>query len=367
MPAAGNSRGVLFRMSELTEAKQRLGRFAEAEAARSPLYSHLAASAATDDDVAGLLTAAAEPDPALLLAAAHRLLQADPIHPLTRYYPTLGGFDGVDSQTWPLFRRFLLEHVEAARELIGTRVPRNNEVQRAAVLYPAIAIPAKRAAGPIALLEVGCAGGLLLGLDRFAYRYQCDGGEQFAAGPAKAAVGLHCAVEGAGFRKPPKKLAVDARIGLDPAPIDVGDEDELAWLEACVPADQPERVRLLRTASAALRKQPPELVTGDAVEELAPTAARVPAELPLVVVTSHALCQLDERRRADFVSALGELAGGRPLSWVANEPTGGGLELVLPAASQGAYTLAVTHWKGGEPVAEELAHTDSRGQRMSWL
>ena len=61
------------------ETVPKLRRFAEYEAAEtSPLYSHLAGKAATDDDVAALLTVASGNDahPTLLFAAAHRLLQA---------------------------------------------------------------------------------------------------------------------------------------------------------------------------------------------------------------------------------------------------------------------------------------------------
>src|SRR4051812_13548931 len=132
----------------LDEIKRGLRAFAAGQAAGvSPLYEHLAERAADDDEVAGLLAPAAEP--ALLLAAAHRLVQADPVHPLSRYYPSLGGFDGVDSGTWPTFREFLLERADRARELIGARRIETNEVGRATGLYPAVAKAAKEAGGTI--------------------------------------------------------------------------------------------------------------------------------------------------------------------------------------------------------------------------
>ncbi|WP_179956777.1 DUF2332 domain-containing protein [Amycolatopsis anabasis] len=365
---------------ELDEVKRRLRRFAEREArGNSPLYDHLASRAADDDEIAGLLTHAAPEDARanLLLAVAHRLIQADPIHPLSRYYPSLGGFDGVDSETWPLFRSFLLERADQARELIGTRFTQTNEVRRAALLYPGVALAAKDAGGKVGLLEAGCSAGLLLGLDKYGYRYQCDGGEQLAVGPAKAAVGLHCALElapGATVPKLPKKLAVAAKVGLDRAPVDADDEDELAWLEACVWADQVDRIRLLRTAAAAQRKDPPEFVTGDAVDDLAAAAARVPAELPLVVLTSHALVYLPERRRADFVAALGDIAADRPLWWVSQGPYQAGLAYVLPGrddlrteAGEPPCVLGLAHWSGGSIQARALARTDPHGQRMTWL
>lgn len=365
-------------MADLAEVKRRLSRFADEVAGSSPLYAHLAAQAAADDEVAALLTAAPDEEarPTLLLAAAHRLIQADPIHPLSRYYPTLGGSDGADAETWPMFRTFLLERAQAARGLIATRKVQTNDVQRAAPLYPAVAMAAKQAGSSVALLEVGCGAGLLLGLDRFGYRYQCDGGEQFAAGPAKTPVGLHCAVvnaPGARFAKPPKKLVVGARVGLDADPVDADDEDELAWLEACIWADHPERARLLRTAAAAQRKSPPELVRGDAVDDLAAALDRLPGDLPLVVITSHTLPSLPEERGAAFVAALARLAASRPLWWVSEEPYESAVALLAPGQDElsfertGGCVLGLTRWSGGVAAVRVLAKTDVHGTRMTWL
>ena len=365
-------------MVQLDEVKRRLRVFAADQAAEvSPLYQHLAEHAAEDDDVAGLLTAAPSDavDPELLLAAAHRLVQAEPVHPLFRYYPSLGGADGVDEGTWPTFREFLLERADKARAIIESRHVVSNEVSRAAGLYPAVAAAAKQAGGKVALLEVGCCAGLLLGMDKFGYRYQCDGGEQLTAGPAKTPVGLHCALElgeGAKLPKPPKKLALGAKIGLDVEPVDVSDEDELAWLEACVWADQFDRIKLLRAAAAAQRKDAPELIAGDAVDDLGAAAVHA-GDLPLVVITSRVVGHLDDRG-ADFVAALAKLGADRPVWWVSDEPYEAALAHVLPGRDElsfrdgtGACTLGLAHWRDGAVEARALALTSKYGQRMTWL
>jgi hypothetical protein len=365
-------------VTPVEQAQRRLRRFAAHEAAGvSPLYEHLALAAAEDPEVAALLTAA-PPEfahPTLLFAVAHRLVQAEPWIELADYYPSLGGTSGPDGRTWSLFRAFLLERADRVRELVATRTTQTNEVRRAAVLYPAVALAA--AGGKIGLLEVGCSGGLLLGLDRYGYRYQTEQADQLVVGPAKAAVVLHCALElgpGAALPKLPKKLAVAARVGLDRAPVDLADEDELAWLEACVWADQPERIRLLRAGAAAQRRDPPELVTGDAVTDLAAAADRVPAELPLVVLTSNVLGYLESDRRAEFLAALVELAARRPLWWVSHEGYEVALERVLPGRDDLRFdgvtahgVVGVTRWRDGEPEARALARTALHGQRLEWL
>ncbi|HEX7661391.1 MAG TPA: DUF2332 domain-containing protein [Pseudonocardiaceae bacterium] len=367
--------------TSLDVVKDRLRTFADSAVGESPLYTHLASCAAEDADVAELLTPTDPDDPRavlLFLAAAHRLVLADPVCELSQYYPSVGGECGVDAKTWPLFRSFVLDRTERIRELITSHIAQPNEVRRAAALYPAVALAAKQARGPIGLLEVGTSAGLLLGMDRYAYRYQLPTGEQMAVGPAKAALVLHTLLEPAksGGKPPamPRKLNVAARVGLDQRPVDLRDEDQLAWLEACVWADQPERLRLLNMAAAAQAKQPPELLTGDAVDDLLTAAEHIPAELPLVVFDSHAIACLPPRRRPDFVATVAELAKHRPLWWISLEDYESALVQVLPErpdlrwrGGSRCAVLALTRWIDGTPEATVLAQTSTYGDRIKWL
>lgn len=369
----------------LDVVRRRLRLFAEHEApGESPLYAHLAHRAAEDDEVAGLLTVA-EPGQAratLLMAAAHRLVLAEPVCELAYYYPSVGGEYGVDEKTWPTFRAFVLDRADRMRQLISTHSTQTNEVRRAALLFPAVAIAAKEAGGPIALLELGTSGGLLLGLDRYGYRYQFDGGDQVSAGPTKASLVLTSAfglAEGAVRPKLPRKVAVAAKVGIDHRPVDLEDEDQLAWLEACIWADQPERVRLLNMAAAAQRADRPELVRGDLLDDLGTAIDRVPPDLPLVVFNSHVLPYLPAEKRSALVERLAELAAARPLWWISQEVYQAGLNLVLPGRDDLAFdpkaavptallsTLGIVRWRDGEPVAHALARTAPHGERLEWL
>lgn len=361
--------------------QHRLRTFASTAAARvSPLYAHLAEAAADDVEVAGLLTAAEDQfaTPTLLFAAAQRMLQAEPFHELTNYYATLGGAYGVDAGTWPMWRSFVLQRAEKTRELIATHTTQTNEVRRAAQVYPAVALAAREARGPVALLEVGCSAGLLLGLDRYSYRYQVEQAGQVTGGPAKAPLGLHCALHlGPGATVPdiPRKLSVGARIGLDRSPVDLADEDAAAWLEACIWADQPDRTRLFLAAAALQRRDPPELVVGDAVDDLAATVDRLPAGMPVVVLTSLALLYLPDPRRREFIAALAGVAAGRPLWWVSHEEYRAAMSYLVPGradlvAGPGEPSFGVVglvNWVGGEPVARALATSSWHGERLRWL
>ncbi|OLF16424.1 DUF2332 domain-containing protein [Actinophytocola xanthii] len=365
----------------LEDVRDRLRTFAGQHAATiSPLYSHLAAHAADDDEVAGLLTATTSEhaDPTLLFAAVQRVLQSEPFHELTNYYPSLGGSYGPDNGTWPLFRSFVLERLDRVRDLIATRVTQTNEVRRAALLYPAVAMAARQARAPVALLEVGTSAGLLLGLGTYSYRYQTQQAGQLVAGPTRSPVGLHCALAvapGATLPTIPKKIAVATRIGLDAEPVDLADEEQYAWLEACIWPDQPERLRLFGAAAAALRKSPPDLVAGDAVDDLAAVADRIPPDEPIVVLTSNVLWLLDETRRAAFVAELAAIAARRPVWWVSQEGYRAALAPLLPDRAdlepppEGPTfgVLGLVHWSDGTPQATALARTAWHGERMEWL
>ncbi|WP_157232877.1 DUF2332 domain-containing protein [Kibdelosporangium phytohabitans] len=368
-------------MASLELAKARLTSFAVHEAAGiSPLYELLAGRAKDDDEVAALLAAAPEnfAHGTLFFAAAQRLVQAEPWIELASYYLTMGGSFGPDERVWPLFREFVLDRADRMRELISTRTTQTNEVRRAAPMFPAIAQAAKEAAkvskGPIGLLDVGTSAGLLLGVDRYGFRYQNEAGEQVNAGPAKTPLVLTCAASGKPLPRLPKKLAVGAKVGLDRRPIDLRDEEELAWLEACVWADQPERSRTLRVAAEMQEKDRPTLVAGDAVDDLAAAAAQVPAELPLVVLTSHVLPYMSDDRRQEFVAAVAALAATRPLWWVSQEHYLAAMTYLVPGRKEfedhpkeNWGLLGLVRWESGKPDARLLGRTGAHGQSLSWL
>jgi hypothetical protein len=364
-------------MSSLELAKARLTNFAVNEAAGiSPLYELLGTHAKDDDEVAALLAAAPEnfAHGTLFFAAAQRLVQSEPWIELANYYLTMGGSFGPDERVWPLFREFVLDRADKMRELISTRTTQTNEVRRVATMFPAIAQAAKEAKGPIGLLEVGTSAGLLLGVDRYGYRYTNEAGEQVNAGPAKTQLVLTCAVSGSPLPRLPKKLVVGAKVGLDRRPIDLRDEEELAWLEACVWADQPERSRRLRVAAEMQEKDRPTLVAGDAIEGLADAVAAVPAELPLVVLTSHVLPYISDARGQELVAALADVAATRPLWWVSQEHYMAAMTYLVPGRTDFEDSfreirgvLGLVRWDSGRPETRLLGRTGAHGQTLTWL
>jgi hypothetical protein len=220
----------------------------------------------------------------------------------------LGGM-GTD---FAAFRLFVLDRRDEVVGLLIRRRTQTNEVGRCAILLPVLA----RLEGPLALVEVGASAGLCLLLDRYRYRY----GDRFVGDPSASPL-LEC--EAIGPVPTPKHVPdVVWRRGIDVAPVDVTDDDAVRWLEACVwadqterIADQTERIARLRAAVEVARREPPVVEQGDALERTAEVVSQAPAGTTIVVFHSALMPYLTEGARREFE----ELVSGLPVTWVSNE------------------------------------------------
>ncbi len=312
----------------MTEAiAKQYRRFAETEA--SPLYEALALGVASDADILAFLAElpVAKQQPNLLLAAVRFVcgVQTNPDD----------------------FRTALFARKEAVRGEILKRRTQTNEPARCAVLLPALS----RLSGPLALIEVGASAGLCLLPDRYGYAY--DGHAPFGPEPR-----FVCAADAA-TPVPTAHPAIIWRAGLDLNPLDVRDDDDMAWLEALVWPDQPERAARLRAAIAVARADPPRIVAGDLLTSLSGLAAEAPKDATLVVFHTAVLAYVaDLEARVRFSRAMHDLDA----VWISNEAP-----FVFPDIAakltgpvrRGAFLLAVN----GEPTA----WTDPHGAWIEWI
>lgn len=250
---------------------------------------------------------------------------------------------------WDEARGWLVEEWPRVAAIARERRTQTNEAGRCAPLLAALA----RIPGPLALIEVGASAGLCLGVDRYAYRF----GDGPVVGEGEPV--LRCATTGDGAA-PTALPEIVWRRGIDLAPLSLDDADDIAWLEALLPPDRPERLVRLRAASARLREDPPQLVAGDALEALPGLAAAAPAGATLVIVSLGTLVYLPPAARSALVALVPRL-GAR---LVTLEPVGALPEVAARLASLTApeptpFVLAVD----GEPLAYASAH----GDRLSWL
>lgn len=344
-------------------------------AARSPLYERLALGASQDPDVLSLLepAAPAQRRPTLLLAAVHRLLLAGHAgEPLARFYPSVTEGPLPAEDPWPVFREFCMEQAGRLRELVAGANTQINEVARCGALMPAVALAQRQlGGGPIALLDVGASAGLHLLLDRYLYRY----GPYGQVGDPGSGVVIETDVEGdlPPF-VPPRLPEIGWRAGLDSAPVDLNDPDQLLWLRAMVWPDADRAMRRLDQAIALARRQPVTVYRTDATELAEFVAEQVPGDLGLVIMHATLLTYLSPDQIADLGRQLNEIATKRGrLARVALEAgqslqLPGGIPAVGPddVAAHTRFTLALSSWSDDSGEDVRLAHAGTYGQTIAW-
>ena len=110
-----------------------------------------------------------------------------------------------------------------------------------------------------------------------------------------------CRASGGDAAVPRAHPAVVWRAGLDLNPLDVRDDDDMAWLETLVWPDQPTALARLRAAIAVARADPPRIVAGDLLSSLPALAAEAPPDATLVVFHTAVLAYVaDPEARAEF-------------------------------------------------------------------
>ena len=288
-----------------SELRRHFENFSTTSIPRAPLYSRLSLVIAADPSLYRLLLNApvTQRIPVLLLACVHELVLEDPDHELAEWYPNLTADHRrpTDRDLAPAFKAFVATHHERLAHLLATRTTQTNEVGRCGSFVPALGLLGGEL-GALGLLDVGTSGGLNLLLDRYAYTYRAtDGPAIELGGPSTVAI----AVDTTGDVPVPTSMpAIVARCGIDQRPIDVTDDDEAHWLEACVWPDQADRFHRLVAAIEIARERPPEILAGDAVASLGSAIERVGAEAHPVVTNSWVLNYLTSEQRVAYLREL---------------------------------------------------------------
>lgn len=256
-------------------------------------------------------------------------------------------------------REVLLSQWESVRGTILVRSTQTNEVGRLATLLPAF-VSAAGETQPLALLEVGASAGLNLYPERFRYLWRRTGGSTYSLGE-----GLELTCEVNGEPSLPDRLpTVTWRGGVDLHPLDVTDEDAMAWLTNLVWPEQDERRERLGHAIEIAASEPPTLVQGDLIEALPglldEVAEAVPEAIP-VVFHSAVIAYLEPPRRREFHELMTSLTADGRCHWVSNEAAN-----VLPeVAVTGPRTDLIGFTLGVDGQAVGIAH--GHGRQLHWF
>ena len=332
-------------------------RFADYEAhGDSPLYESLARCVAGDDDLLRLAATVPDDQPApnLFLAAVQYLLFERPHDPLASYFESLADSPrSPDDDLTEVFREFCLTHQQELAELLSTRRVQTNLVRRSAILLPVFEYLSRQGEPtPLGLVDIGTSAGLNLLWDKYAYEY----GEYGSFGRPDSPVRIRCGVLGTATPPFPETMPpVGTRLGIDLNPIDVRNEDDARWLRALVWPELEERRRLTEAAISVVRESPPDLIEGDAIEELTTACERVPSAERVCLVNTHTLYQFTPDQQLAFTEQVEEIGQDRDLFWIWCEPGNEKSEVRL------------TTFDDGEESTELLAYHDNHGRWIEWL
>lgn len=235
----------------------------------------------------------------------------------------------------------LRAEAEFVHDWIATERVQTNEVRRCWWLLPCFLEVARRTGCDVFdCVELGCSGGLNLIWDRYGYTY--------ANGSWGASCNLQLAGEERGRPVPLSAVPrVRSRIGVDLDPPDLRTDEGVRLLKAFVWADQADRLARIDAAVATWRKDPPEIVTADLVDELPRLLARKRDDAVLLVWETAAFSYLSPERREQAKASNADA----PCVFVRTAEPGDG--------SRDYYGLYVD--------ADEVAHADFHGEWIEWL
>lgn len=245
------------------------------------------------------------------------------------------------------------EHTDAIAEVMLTRTTQTNEPGRCAVLLPSLA----RIEGPLDLLEVGASAGLCLLPDFYGY----DWGRNRLAPPARSGLDaplFQCHVTH-NTPLPVRHPEIVWRAGLDLNPLDVSNDEDVAWLETLVWPEHHERLARLRKALGIVRAERPRIVAGDLRQDVHALIAEAPGDATVVVFHTAVLSYVADQSDRDAFGAA--MADDPRVTWLSNESPRTFPRFAEAAAPvpEDMFLLAVE----GRP----RAWTGPHGQEIRWI
>jgi hypothetical protein len=253
---------------------------------------------------------------------------------------------------------------------MSTGGTQTNDVRRSAALAIGLHYLQTQASKPLVLIELGASAGLLLLFDR--YRINVGG---HLLGPAESPVNVPVAADKRmEALLPPVMPHVADRLGVDIAPVDLGDVAQVRWLEAFVwPEAHDDRARL-RAAVAIARTDPPPVVQGDAVTGLTAILDSINGAYVPVVFHSTLLTYLTALQRQALADCIEAVGARRELCWLPLEAPGfltairPAFQIPPAAATQNSqFVLAARWWSETVPKSAVLAQVDAYGRSIHGL
>ncbi|MBN8539812.1 MAG: DUF2332 domain-containing protein [Deltaproteobacteria bacterium] len=339
------------------DLKQKMGqwflRFSD-QVSGSPMYRYLSIQVSADDQCLALACGSepSQPAPNLFFAAVHFLLEKNRHESLAKYYPSLGGGFESTPEMFECFKGFCQKFEFEILEILKTKLVQTNEVQRCAVLWPALKLVGQMAKqSNVALIDVGTSGGLSFLMDKAHLTYS-DGAKD---GPEDSPLRLHCESRG-GTVPTLTSVNVKSRIGIDLNPVDLLSENEKAWNLALIWPDQLDRRQRIENALQLLKTTAIDFQRGAANQVLPSLSSKIPNDQLLCVLHSFSLNQFSSDDRVGFDKVL-ETASLKREIWRI------GLEWLGTKSPE----LVISKYGGGQRVLiQKIAECGGHGEWIHW-
>ena len=319
------------------------------EGAGSRVYELLSEAVADSEDLLELarLCRVGQPIPNLLFGAVKRVVMDHPDAELARHYDHTGAGSEPDCGLARAFSGFVVGHRDRIARLLETRMVQTNEVGRCAYLMPGFsAVAMENPSRPLAMVDVGASAGLNLLWDRYRYRY--SNGAEF--GPPESGVLVECEARNGMPELPAAFPAVNFRVGIDLAPVNLSDEEEYRWMRALIWPGHGDRAARLSAARDIWLENPPMVHGGDALELLPEVIRAVPEEFVLCVFHCHTLNQFSAEGRGQFAEILRQ----------------GSMKRVVYHLSSEGERMSVNRIVGGESTTALSARRQAHGRWIEW-
>ena len=242
--------------------------------------------------------------------------------------------------SWDRVRDALHDEAGFLGDWVAAGRVQTNEPQRCWWLVPCfLEVGRRRGAELFDCVELGCSGGLNLVWDRYGYAYDAAWlpGEPELAGEERSPVPT------ALFAWAP---VVRSRVGVDADAPALRTDDGVLRVKAFVWADRVDRLERIDRCVEVWRRDPPEIVSGDLLDELPALLARRRDDALMVVWQTAALDYLPRERREQ----VRRLVAGAGVAFVETARPDDG--------SHDYYGLFVD--------GEEVAHAEFHGAWVDW-
>lgn len=329
---------------DLNDAKRRYHfTFTREDHERLPFYSALMTALEEDHTSLRLLASVRmeQRNPMLILAALH--LCALTGHPilgpiyLDARHGRLGDPVGAAST--------VIAVLNDEPELVANELHRStqtNEPGRSAIFQALIAHIARDRAEVINVVDVGTSAGINLYFDQFPVKRVDDDNP----------LTLVCRDETLVDRSIPLPR-VSARVGIDPSPLDLDNEGDRRWLQACLWPEEPRRLDRLEAVIQHRTSWPTTtILTGTARDRLSDALDQGDANALTIVMNSYVVGYFSEVDQTSYFETMTQHCASSNVAWLSLEspfmvqwPTSSrSSELARMGATQVLVTLP-----GGEP------------------